>query len=57
MPIGETGTQYTAPEKGPARSTSADWKEPDTHPLTDDKSGGEGAVENVKAAIRQIKNI
>lgn len=46
--IGETGTLRVAPPKGPARSTSADWEEPNTRPLGDDKSDGSaGSVENV----------
>lgn len=47
--VGEMGTKFTPPEKGPERSTSAGmWKEPDTHPLEESKSDGSGgAVENV----------
>ncbi len=47
MGMGETGTKFTPPEKGPARSTSGEWEQPNTRPLADDKSGGQGAVENV----------
>lgn len=52
--IGETGTKFTPPVKGPERSTSSDWKEPNTSPMGNDKNGGEGAVDNVgKGAGRQ----
>ena len=50
----EDGTRMTPPVKGPARSTSSDWAEPNTHPVADSKAGGEGAVVNVgKGAGRQ----
>jgi hypothetical protein len=45
--MGETGTKYTPPVKGPARSTSSDWVEPDTHAESKDKSGAPGCVDNV----------
>jgi len=46
--VGETGTKFTPPVKGPERSTSSDWQEPDTSPLGEDKSDGSaGALENV----------
>ncbi len=46
--IGETGTKFTPPVKGPAGSTSSGWVEPETRPLGEDKADGSGgSVENV----------
>jgi len=45
--MNETGTKSTPPVKGPARSTSSGWVEPDTHSDTQDKSGAPGCVDNV----------
>jgi hypothetical protein len=48
MSIGETGTKKTPPVKGPARSTSSDWEQPNTRPQGEDKAGvSGGVVENV----------
>ena len=54
MAMNADGTRETPPVKGPARSTSSDWQEPDTHPVGKDKSGGTGSAVNVgKEAGRQ----
>lgn len=52
--VDKDGRVVTPPVKGPARSTSSDWAQPDTHPVGEDKAGGAGAVVTVgKGAGRQ----
>jgi hypothetical protein len=53
--VGEMGTRFTEPVKGPARSTSGEWVEPDTHPQGEDKPDGTGGVvDNVGKTAGQI---
>jgi hypothetical protein len=55
MYTNEAGTKSEAPVKGPARSTSSDWHQPDTIAKGEDKAkSGGGSCNNVGKTAGQL---